>query len=296
MKNTLVIILISALIVLGDRVATMAISKLLHSSEFRFSKLYTGRVLTDVAIFGNSRALHSLYAPELNQDGCYFSYQLSYNGLSLLSVEQLIYDYLDKNPSPKVIILEVSVFYSEQVADKQLSIYKADSPRIEGYLNGLDSSLINWPVIFNLLDYNSQMLVRSLIHLNKTDQNWINRGKLLSSIAVHEGDQKKVYSFDSYRSDALERLYKKLSEDSINLILYAAPYHSNVSQLVQNPYTWDKEVSFAHMDGVDFLDFRRMETEDENYTDYLHLNIDGARFINDIFNNILVEKLGCEDD
>ena len=139
-------------------------------------------------------------------------------------------------------------------------------------------------------------MVRSLYHFNETDQDWINRGKLIGSSGT-EKDQLKYYNeLISSRVEALKRLHQELSERSIDLVLFAAPYHSSVTRIGQNSYTWNEALSLSDMGDVPFLDYRDLALADEKFADYLHLNINGARAINLKFSEILSEKIGCKND
>jgi len=112
-------------------------------------------VTSEVAIFGNSRAVHSVYAPELSNEDCYDSFHFGYNGLSILAIEKLIFDYLDRNKSPGVVVLEISALYAVISGDKQLSIYGTQSTRINDYLKENWAAAIWGSEIFHLLRYNS---------------------------------------------------------------------------------------------------------------------------------------------
>ena len=136
-------------------------------------------------------------------------------------------------------------------------------------------------------------MTRSLLFSFKSDQNWINRAAgTFASVA--ESDDKLEYVFDQSRKEAYFRLKEYISKRSIELILYAAPYHDSVDKLVSNPYTWDEGFDFTGGGSNQFLDFRSMPLSDEHFTDYLHTNIHAARSINKEVDKSLKELIRCD--
>src|SRR6185312_4505509 len=98
--------LVLALFVAGDRVIAFALGEIVSHSEFRFSRVYRGGLDFDVLVVGDSRGVHSIFAPELSKRLCRPVFNMAFNGMSTETEEALVRDYLDRNKPPKVVLIE----------------------------------------------------------------------------------------------------------------------------------------------------------------------------------------------
>ena len=91
-----------AIIIAGDHLLALALHQVLVRSQFRYSRLYRGGNDADVVIIGDSRGVHSFYAPALEQMTGLRALNLSYNSLSPHVAEAVLMDYLDHNRAPRI--------------------------------------------------------------------------------------------------------------------------------------------------------------------------------------------------
>lgn len=278
-------------VVLVDRALVFGIGNLVMRSEFRFSKLYSNEIDTDVVVMGNSRALHSAYAPELTEPGCFESTHLAYNGLSVFAVENLAYQLSEQAHPPKLVLLELSVLYSDADADHQLSVYRRRSMELNRYLGGLENTRPEWRVLFHLLDFNSEMVYRALIYLRRSDQSWISSARGNFVVQEGVGPPTRRYEFDDDRVQSLLRLRHFLDSQGVSLLAYVAPYHSSTATEVENVDNWWSGLEEV-MDVYDLS--RDVQLEDEHFSDKLHTNLDGARILNDLLIDSIIERIGCD--
>ena len=296
-KGLLAIALLVVAVLAVDRLTSAGLQRLLHASGFRLAKLYDGRAEADIAAFGNSRAVHTFYGPALGAGSCERVVNFAYNGLSMGAVEALIRDYIDLNPAPKAMLLELSGLYALGGGDAQLTPFMADGTALRARLldqEGGTASL--WNGAFQSLRFNSPMTVRALAYLGRGDQGWINR---LSPIrqpgkAPPPGIEKRRYTIDPESVAALERIIALTAERGIELIPVIAPYHPTVTRQIDSPYAWIEYVQARFGNSVDILDLSRALPGDAEFQDFQHLNIIGARALADQFNARIAGTAGCQ--
>jgi len=282
-------------VVCADRLISIGITKLVVSGEFRYAKLYSSRWDADVLILGNSRALHSIYAPHINRDTCLTAANLAYNGLNMDAVDIILQDYIRYNSMPKFVILELSSMYGSEAGNAQLSIYRNISASLDKYFEQNTDSVVPWSKIFNLLSYNSEMLYRSFIYIGKDDQNWINRTSMSNKTVREDMKNRKPEQLvtEDQSIVKLKHILQLLNENGIKPILYIAPYHPDIANIYTNPYTWETDLMQLYGIHVfEDMDFRYSLQKAEYFSDYLHTNIYGATFITEKISKY-INQLAC---
>lgn len=283
-------------IFLVDLALARILEPLLMSSRFRYSMLYSGRVEADVAVFGNSRAVHTFFAPEIGAGSCGRTANFAFNGLSMRVIEALILDYLERNPKPKVVILEISSLYSTQEGSRQLTPYMLRGSRLRELLLSEENTFVPWQKILQSYRFNSVLLIRVLGYMLNSDQTWINRlGPIQQRGAdLPKGEEKRVYEIVPENLAAFLRITQALESRSISILPVVAPYHPSVSNQIENPYTWALKVKGQLQEKTGFLDLSKAIPGDDEYRDYLHLNIVGARELIPKINERLLEFPTCQ--
>ena len=119
-----------AVIIAGDHLLALALHQVLMRSQFRYSRLYRGGNDADVVIIGDSRGVHSFYAPALQQMTGLRVMNLSYNSLSPHVAEAVLLDYLDHNRAPRIVVIEATSAITSGAVASQLRTYAGFSPRI----------------------------------------------------------------------------------------------------------------------------------------------------------------------
>ena len=97
----------------ADRLFALGLERLLLASEFRFSELYRGGRTAEVVVIGNSRSVHSFYAPVLAERSCRTVLHLGFNGVTPRAAALLLGDYVRLNAAPRLVVVEASMLFAQ---------------------------------------------------------------------------------------------------------------------------------------------------------------------------------------
>src|SRR5947208_1172355 len=151
-----------AVIAAGDRLFAVVLERLLLRSQFRFSRLYRGGNDADIIVLGDSRGVHSFYAPAIEEMTGRRALNLSYNSMSPRIAEAVLLDYLDHNEPPRLLIMEVTGAIVSGALITDLRTYGGLSPRIAAlYAEGHPKEAAAGRV-FRLFPLNSEFFLQSL--------------------------------------------------------------------------------------------------------------------------------------
>ncbi|MBN2906252.1 MAG: hypothetical protein JXJ18_06055 [Rhodobacteraceae bacterium] len=270
----LLLLMLCAALVL-DRAAVRLGEAALRHSGFRYARLYFGTAGTDVAIFGNSRAVHAFHAPTLSQALCRPVENLAYNGLDMAGVAALAQDTVARDPGLKVAVIEVTALFSAGRTTAQLAPFARQSPRLSALIQADAPGILPWRHVLGSLALNSEMFWRALLYLGESDQGWIN----------HKGPP-PVAVLDAYRARPprqmiadpaalaqLRGLIAALEAAGVQPVLTVAPYHPVIRTRAE-PSDWLAQLS----ENLHFpiLDLGVGIQQDALFADPLHGNLDGA--------------------
>jgi hypothetical protein len=274
-----------------DRGAALALRKVVDASSFRYSRLYAGEMRAPVAVFGNSRGVHAFYAPRLSEKLCTPVDNLAFNGLSMAAVEALVADRLDRGPRPRLIVVELSAPSQDADSAPLLRPYLAKSPRLTKLFE-LDRPLAVYSrVLTHARDFNSELTFRALYYLRKpTDQNWIIRGRTITpamkAAMPKTGrltmDLGGVRDLDPETLRALQRIDAATQARGVPLALVLAPYHPAVR--IQNEdriKAYMEAVRGLHLPGATVVDLSAALSDDHDFADRVHTNLEGAERLAD---------------
>jgi hypothetical protein len=272
MRPLLTLALLLGLILLGDRLIWATGQMVLRQSDFRFAALYDGRLTGEVAIFGDSRAVHGFYAPDLTETLCRPVVSLAYNGIGIETVAALIRDAQTHLPDLQVAVIEVTALFSQDGLTPAFRAFAPHSPALQTRLAEVSPTTLPWPQIFRSSALNSDLFYRSLLYLGRSDQTWINRGGSVSAgeIAKAQATPKGVLSEAGVR--VLAETIKRLETADIEPVLIAGPVHS-----ARRGGNWP--AALAHRLGHPVHDLRRAVPDDAGFADPIHLNLGGARVL-----------------
>lgn len=269
-----------------DRGVTAAARFVLSDlSDFRFSELYKGQVATRIAIFGNSRGVHSWYAPHLAAATCGSAYNFSFNGLTLPAIKVLIEDYLEMNPAPEFIILDLPKLH-EPGSDMVLRTYASQSDELSDLVfDGRPIDRVASALIASRGWY-SELFLRSLIYLRRSDQGWIIGSTTASGSLVDEWNswsnrQKESYvgpflSNEPEKISLLSEIAAMASEHGTTLITTIAPF---LPAIANDPAfsteALDHSIDVALPDSMN-LDLSHFVDDEHLFADRLHMNKSGS--------------------
>lgn len=270
-------VLALALIAL-DHVIAWGLGRTVGQSNFRYAQVFEGQVDAEVAILGNSRAVHALYAPELSRDWCRPVANLAYNGMPMMAQELVLQGLIDGPTPPDVVVLEVTAALSPAENARQLSTFAGASRNLRTRLAQDRGSVLPWSSLFGTLRYNNDLLFRSLFYLRRGDQTWINRRGPVSAQSVIAARQNAPRSFaiTPGARESLQRMIRMAADHDIEMVMFLAPYHTAILQTAPDAMTWADALGLPQ-DG--YANLSDAITGDAAFTDTLHTNIEGARLI-----------------
>ncbi len=276
-SRPLALIGLIVLLVLGlDRLVLLAGQGVLSQSQFRYARLYYGDLDADIAILGNSRGVHSFYAPELETALCRPVVNLSYNGLAMDALAAIGRDAADRMDGLEVMVIEVSSLFSPGAGNSQLAPFRPASAGLRE-LESFDRGRLPWFSLFGSLNLNSELFYRAAFYVGRTDQSWINRGAPISPamMEAYRAEPPVDFRLDPDAVARLAALLDDLEGQGVRTLLVAAPYHAVVEEHAPTVTVWPAELAAALDRPV--VDLVSAIPGDEGFADPLHLNLAGAR-------------------
>ena len=264
-----------------DRTSGFFLNQLVKESGFRFSKLYKGGQTADIVVLGNSRAVNGFFAPEMEKRTGQSVFHLGYNGMSTEICEAIFLDYLEYNDTPYLLILEITNLSVSNDLLKTLKLYAGMSDRIRT-LTSRDNPRLNMLCsITKLYRYNSELFLRSLYYIGKTDQKWINTGNIDSKYAsayrpADEDQVRNIYPVSGNNWEALLRLIEICEEIGIDLKLVASPYLPGLRDNLSAYDIWRDRFMSKLPNPNMFHDYTDKLDDFSYFSDPLHINHKGA--------------------
>jgi hypothetical protein len=263
-----------------DRTIAFSLNEFVKGSKIRFSRVYNGKVSAEIVILGDSRGVNSIYAPDVTKTTGKQTFNLSYNGMSIVIANALWYDYLEKNPPPKLLLLEVTNVNSNSKLVNNLTPYLYQSNRLKAILKERNPAVYWACQISHLYRFNGEMTIRALYYLRKSDQNWINRNHISEKFAKSYSPYKRHQrSFDSVRPDsakALKSIIRRAQGVGVTVRLFIGPYLPAYLKNTDRYSDWKREVQQL-ADGLPLWDYGMALKNIEYFADPLHMNLDGER-------------------
>lgn len=274
-SNVINVLLVVLLTFAGDRIVSSFLGDVNLKSHFRYSRIYNGTGKSDVLLIGNSRG-HALYQPTIQELTGMKTLNLSYNALPISIAGALVEDYYDLYPAPKKMVIEVSMLNkTEDNVVTAFKVYRNHSERIKDVIRETSPKTNGACVVSNLYSFNTEVFHRSLYYMNKNDNDWILTKKINDGlIAGAENIEPMEFNVTPDRLEHLQALIKRAKENNTEVSLILAPwypaYRKNISNLKSFIGSIEKET------GLEVRDYSGYITEDQYFSDYLHLNKSGS--------------------
>jgi hypothetical protein len=277
-----------ALTISGDRVLARLLEHIVLRSHFRYSEVYRGGLHNDVLILGNSRGVNGFDAIEMQRRTGQNTFNASYNGVSPVLLEAIFEDYLEHNPPPHSVIIELTSVDSRQESLKDLRLYRSRSQRITILDRHINSNLARASSVLHLLDYNNPLFLRTLYYSNKSDQNWSNNGVLNAAI-IASIDTMHTYrlSLPEENVAALKRMIRTAQSHKCSIRLIITPYLPRFFAKIDNFETW-KAALAAAVGTSNIEDYSASLSPESDFADGVHLSVAGRR---DFMNILLPRRL-----
>lgn len=264
----------------GDRVGGFAMGRLFMSTHFRYSDLYAGNLSSDVLFLGNSRGVHMFHRPPLQQVSGKRVANLSFNALPATMIPIVLEDYLKNQNSPSELFIEVTCI-GRVNEPGSLSRFTVLADRSEGFNQLLAKHRPKhyWASqISHLYRYNSELLIRSLFFLRKSDQDWIMESEV--DAAWEETlPPEMIRRFERSEAD-LESLKEAISiaeRNDVDVKLILAPYLPGYFALTDSCSEWLNWIETET--GTKVLDYSLAIEDSSCFADPIHLNPKGAEVL-----------------
>ncbi len=282
-KQALAVLLFLAAFLLLDRAVAWGLERALLASRFRYSELYRGAAQNDVLIFGNSRGVNGFYTPDLSRELNAPTLNLSFNGLSMGMSELLLLDYLERNPAPKLIILEITNLHNDGLNGEILQLYSSRSESLAAKWAEQESRLA-W-IQENIAQshrFTGEFFLRVLYYLRRSDQNWINRYRINPEFAESFRPSAAMQAgwtgaIPEDRLATLIRIRDLCVSEGIALRLVITPYLPNYVTHLEGYAAWRRQVEKSS--GMPVADWSQAVANVDYFADPLHMNLDGFRVL-----------------
>ncbi len=273
-KTAIWLALFAIVTIAGDRLGAFVCGRILVASQFRFSRVYRGGTKADVIVIGDSRGVHSFYAPSIEKVTGRPALNLSYNAMSMPIAEALLSDFLDHNPPPRVVLIEPSCVVVDRGLVTELGTYGKLSKRLAALYARDHPHAAVWSNAFHLLAYDSEFFLRALLYLRRSDQDWINRGVIAPELRAAPRDRWRPNGpRENYA--ALARIVRMLRARGIEVKLVIAPYHRSsgvdasdlvrdVTQSVPDTRIWN---------------YAEAIPDAQYFSDTVHMNLGGSEVL-----------------
>lgn len=270
-RATLWLLALLVTVVAGDHLLASLLHQVLIRSQFRYSRLYRGGNDADVLVIGDSRGVHSFYAPAIEELTHLRVLNLSYNSLSPHVAEAVLLDYLDHNRAPKIVVIEATSTVTTGAVAGQLRTYAGLSPRMAALFardHPVDARVSR---LFWLYPLNSEFFLEALHYMRRSDQDWIFHDAMPAALR-QEKRPMEIHPKPG-ELDALVRIAGELRQRGVAVRIVIAPYamatpSANVAEFVRTIEERTGERVWNYLDALQ---------DPNDFADGVHLNEQGSR-------------------
>ncbi len=268
-----------AVVVAGDRALAAGLHAAVMQSGNRFAVLYRGDAPGGVLILGNSRGVNTFHQPTLEGLVGPPVFNASYNGMSTELSEVVLYDYVERNPEPELVVIEVTGVGADDDQLRDFFPFATESERLRAYLSEtLPARVATARRLFALYNYNGEMLYRSLA-AGGSDQGTINRYKISPALIAAADRQAPTQTRLRYgNAAALGRMVSFCQARGIPVRLVIGPYLPAFRAKLEGYDEWVDAVREA-AGGAPVWDYSEATDDVTAFADRVHLNYRGARLL-----------------
>ena len=282
MKNIFWVAATLCVVFIGDRTGGALLDNIATSSQFRYSRMYSGRARCDILLAGNSRGL-IYYQPYIEEKTGRSTTNLSYNGMPIELAVPIVKDFIDLNGVPQSLLLDITLL--DKRMDRRLTtgfnFYTPYSGRLSQLMCDSFPTDYNAGKITHLYRYNSEVFHRALYYLKKSDKDWL-LDRIISSTL-----QKKVaelepfyYDFDQDMLAQLKELTGYAQKKGVDVKLIINPYFPPFVKKIKNME--ELIAAVEKVTGLKVYNYANSIQGVKGFGDYQHLNKNGAKAFIDI--------------
>lgn len=264
----------------GDRFMGFLLKKQTADSQFRYSRMYSGRGEADILLVGNSRGL-ALYQPYIEKITGKRTFNISYNGMPAQLAEVLVADYLEKYPSAKKILIDITLCDRPNATlIAGFSPYTPYSPRLNALIREQSNDVWWGNQVSSLFQYNNEVFQRVLFYRNRSDEDWLIDRQIAPALAATVPLDTFPVSVQPALIGALARTvtYARSAGHDVQLII--GPYYPGMVRDWSNLNLLKNAVEKST--GLPVLDLSQALTDPADFGDLMHPNKQGAEHFADL--------------
>lgn len=264
-----------ALLFVGDRLGAWCLQKLVARSQDRYVAMYEGRAKAEILVLGNSRADNHFPPQMMSRALAVTTVNLGLGGVSARLSEALMNDFIERNGAPRLIVLEVTVLDADPATIGDMMIFTSYSRRIAALLKESAPRLFYTMMVFNLFQYNNEMLWRILYHVWNPPFDRVHHGTMTP--AFLEQIRKRSVHLTNYVDNeaALRRMLDHAQERGVPVRIVITPYLKDQFAKFTNFESWKARVEqFAR--GQKIWDYSRSFDDPALFRDSVHMNTVGT--------------------
>ena len=272
MKNAFWYPLLLLLFFAGDRFGGYVLEHQAGQSQFRFARLYRGDARAEILLLGNSRGL-TFYQPYIEQITGKTTFNLSYNGLPMDVAKALVLDYLDRYPSPKNLLIDITTCDREN--DNLLtgfSSFSGKSARLDVLIKEKARKAWWGGKVSALFRFNNEIFQRTLFYRNKPDTDWLLDRVIQNDLATQVAKHSYDLEINPYLVQQLKETVEAAKAKGVNVTLLIGPYFPGF--VVKNMADLKSAVEKAT--GLPVHDYRDALNDAADFGDFMHPNKKGS--------------------
>lgn len=275
MKQIAVYAAIIGLFFIGDRLAAGLLADMTESSQFRYSKMYSGRADADVLFVGNSRGL-TFYQPYIQSQTGLRTCNLSYNGLPANLAEVLVKDYIDRYPNVRALVLDVTLADRDNATLTAGFLPYADhSPRLDSLIRKLAPDAVFGARVSKLFRYNNEVFQRALYYRNRSDEDWLLDRQIEPALAATAPLDSFPLSVEPAYIASLAAMTQYARAKGLTVHLVVSPYYPNMVRDWRALDAFRNAVEKAC--GLPVRNYAQALTDPTDFGDFMHPNRKGAQ-------------------
>jgi hypothetical protein len=209
---------------------------------------------------------------DLTRDTCLSVFSLALNGLDTETQAVLVQDYLRRNKSPKLAVIEVSQIAVRTSGAGEYAMFRSDSPSLAALITKHESTLLPWRSLFSLYDFNGQTKWRILTYIGRHNEQTsapMNQQINAAIIRAYLAHAKPV-QIESDSAATLRKTITLLEENGVRVVTLLAPNHEVViaHQLVPSMFLTEARAAL----GQSVMDLSTRLEGDFGFSDPVHMN------------------------
>lgn len=264
-------------LVAADRLTGYGLGLLVKASDYRLSRIYAGTAASDVLVSGNSVGNAMLIPTRITKIMHRPVFSIASHGMDAITQRAFIEDYLERQPAPRLALIEIRPVFNAANNAPAFSTYQALSPKVRMAVHDAEGSVSIWAEIFHSFRVNSPQLPGILWKTFDRDdqQTGPSNGQINAALIADWSSRTQKPHVSPIQLKALIATVAKLEQKGTKVILLMAPLHP----AARGDGEWISRARQALQSqlpkSVDYVDWSHTLSADADFEDPIHLNQHG---------------------